>query len=404
MSYNLIDIYKYSDLSMCRLLTGSSGFSTPVTSCEWSGLHDGRIRGSKNCLMISKLKPSVLSDPGLCSKTVPALSAGGCSGLVLKNAAEEIPKEMLEEAERLKFPVFTMPKDLSVNSLISSILRFVIQEASSQQFSVSESCFMDLISDNISTESEARQRAEYLKWIAPPFSLMLFDVRSFAQIAEDKTEAEILRFKEQVKACIESRLLEFSRSSLVHVQNDSFLYLCRNTDRAALLEAAEGIRDQVKEDLDISLYIGISDPCKSYLDIAQANRQVLAARYIARNRGIPIVHIHDADLENALIWCGDKRSLADFSISKLRPILEYDRENGTNLIRTATVLAQNLGRRSETAEKLYIHRNTLNSRIKILEQICGTDLGEGPALLDLAFALKIYNIPSYREEMRGLQK
>ena len=198
--------------------------------------------------------------------------------------------------------------------------------------------------------------------------------------------------------------MEFSRSSLVHVQNDSFLYICRKTDRSALIEAAESIRDRVKEELDASLYIGISDPCKSYLDIPQANRQVLAARYIARNRGIPIVHIHDADLENALIWCGDKRSLADFSISKLRPILEYDRENGTNLIRTAMVLAQNLGRRSETAEKLYIHRNTLNSRIKTLEQICGTDLSDGSALLDLAFALKIYNIPSYRDEMRGLPK
>ena len=52
-------------------------------------------------------------------------------------------------------------------------------------------------------------------------------------------------------------------------------------------------------------------------------------------------------------------------------------------------LMQNNGSRKETAEKLFLHRNTMAYRVKKIEEILGCSLGDPRTVQELAFLCKM---------------
>jgi purine catabolism regulator len=56
---------------------------------------------------------------------------------------------------------------------------------------------------------------------------------------------------------------------------------------------------------------------------------------------------------------------------------------------TVKALTENLGARRETADVLYLHRNTLTHRIRRIEQLIGADLDDPEVLFGLYLAVKI---------------
>ena len=69
---------------------------------------------------------------------------------------------------------------------------------------------------------------------------------------------------------------------------------------------------------------------------------------------------------------------------------EYDKKHGTCYMETLRVLTENLGARKETAEALYLHRNTLSYRIRQIEQLTGYNLNDPQTLFQVQLAVKIY--------------
>src|SRR5699024_11620720 len=55
------------------------------------------------------------------------------------------------------------------------------------------------------------------------------------------------------------------------------------------------------------------------------------------------------------------------------PLITYDNEHGTELLRTFQVYLKNLGAKNETARELFIVRQTLYHRLKRIKQLIGDD-------------------------------
>ena len=55
----------------------------------------------------------------------------------------------------------------------------------------------------------------------------------------------------------------------------------------------------------------------------------------------------------------------------LGKLVEYDKENRTDLVGFLKVYLENNGSQQAVAEKQYIHRNTVNNQIKKIEKITG---------------------------------
>ncbi|WP_206808450.1 PucR family transcriptional regulator [Paradesulfitobacterium ferrireducens] len=93
----------------------------------------------------------------------------------------------------------------------------------------------------------------------------------------------------------------------------------------------------------------------------------------------------------SLIYKMGELELKAFCYSLLDPILDYDRKNAGQLLETLKIYFQCNADLNTTAEKLYVHVNTLRYRLKKVEELLGIDLNNLDGQLNLFTALRIFS-------------
>src|SRR5699024_1368504 len=91
----------------------------------------------------------------------------------------------------------------------------------------------------------------------------------------------------------------------------------------------------------------------------------------------------------------NKEDLKELILDYIEPLLHYDQEKGTDLIKTLQIYLKNRGAKNETAEELYIVRQTLYHRLNRIEDLIGEDFMEPENRFMMEFsihALKYVNI------------
>lgn len=90
-----------------------------------------------------------------------------------------------------------------------------------------------------------------------------------------------------------------------------------------------------------------------------------------------------------------KRLLDDLAVSPdlepfrdlVLPLVDYDRERGSGLVRTLTVYFETGANASEAADRLFLHRNSLLYRLERIQSLTGLDLKDPDARLALQLGL-----------------
>jgi len=77
-------------------------------------------------------------------------------------------------------------------------------------------------------------------------------------------------------------------------------------------------------------------------------------------------------------------------IDYLAPLIDYDEKMQSNLLETLTVYLEQMGSKKETAERLFIVRQTLYHRIEKIEQLLGADFMNPQNRIALEIAIKAY--------------
>ncbi|MGW0953489.1 PucR family transcriptional regulator [Streptomyces sp. NPDC001212] len=86
------------------------------------------------------------------------------------------------------------------------------------------------------------------------------------------------------------------------------------------------------------------------------------------------VHVHRTqDLTTTLLIAGLEAGLplGDLAAEALAPLAEYDRRNSTSLVATLRRYLAEDGDAETTAAALYVHRNTLRNRLRLIEELTG---------------------------------
>jgi purine catabolism regulator len=69
------------------------------------------------------------------------------------------------------------------------------------------------------------------------------------------------------------------------------------------------------------------------------------------------------------------------------PLADYDLKRGSDLVKTLTVYFDTGTNASETADRLFLHRNSLLYRLERIQELTGLDLKEPEARLALQLGL-----------------
>ena len=153
------------------------------------------------------------------------------------------------------------------------------------------------------------------------------------------------------------------------------------------------------------LNIGVGEPAERLINarrsFTQAQEAIRVSGTLSSTAG---AHFYEDLIIYQLLSSGveSEQSMELYTLS-IRGLVEYDRQNETNMVETLDCYFACNCNVSETAKALFIHRNTLIYRIDKIRSILGRDLKDSEERLLLQLGLRIYQIRQTREESGYLQ-
>jgi purine catabolism regulatory family protein/PucR-like helix-turn-helix protein len=125
--------------------------------------------------------------------------------------------------------------------------------------------------------------------------------------------------------------------------------------------------------------------------IARALARARQARRIAAllGGGVRVVDAARLGSVELLLATAPAEARAAFRASLLSPLLDYDADHGTELVRTLRVFLDCSGSWTKAAETMFVHVNSLRYRMRRVEELTGRDLGSLADQAALLLALRL---------------
>lgn len=141
----------------------------------------------------------------------------------------------------------------------------------------------------------------------------------------------------------------------------------------------------------ITLTFGISNVYQSINSIQQGYKEAKTTIQMQHNELASSIYYKDLGVYRLLLH-QDHAALLQYVKDYLQEILLIDQKNGNDLYQTLCVYLACNGAKNDTAEQLFIVRQTLYKRIERLENILGADFLQAPHRLNIEIAVKAYEL------------
>ena len=210
---------------------------------------------------------------------------------------------------------------------------------------------------------------------------------------DEKSPLELSQIKETMHRAIRSIFSEQEDLLYEYDTGETVLLTAgKHSDasqrRRQIEKAAARLYAELREQYKVSALIGVSEECGDYIGIPLALRQGrMAAEIGAKTENGEGLYFYSQ------MRLG--RIVASFS-PEIRPILQRDilskllENHADSLLETLFAYFEMNGNVSQTAEKLFIHRNTLQYRFRKIKEITGFDIYHIDDLVQLRLAVLQY--------------
>jgi DNA-binding PucR family transcriptional regulator len=125
--------------------------------------------------------------------------------------------------------------------------------------------------------------------------------------------------------------------------------------------------------------------------VGRALAQARQARRVAAllGGGVRVVDAAGLGSVELLLATAPAEARQAFRASLLSPLLDYDADHGTELVRTLRVFLDCSGSWTRAAEAMFVHVNSLRYRMRRVEELTGRDLGSLADQAALLLALRL---------------
>lgn len=284
---------------------------------------------------------------------------------------------------------------------LEMVKRFAVKEVE-QKFS------NDIIDHLISGEAEVqnvRERANLLGWdINHPFVVVLFNLKHiddyFAEKKIKRDQLALQGIKAEIQTLITNVLKMHTRDFILGHKGDSIIVLWPAQEKSEktirdIKKAGLEIQKQTKKKLKkISISIGIGDVAGDIKEIPRSYKEAQDAHLFGEMlRGENMIYsFQELGVFRMLCKYSEYGDIAEFVPRPLKKLLEYDRQNQGELLKSLEVFLDCNGNASRAAKELFIHYKTLLYRIERIKEITELDLEDNKNRLELELGLKIMHL------------
>jgi len=173
--------------------------------------------------------------------------------------------------------------------------------------------------------------------------------------------------------------------------------------KAFLLQELSGVCQRIEaENAPHTVSIGISNPTYDLSDLRHAydaaRESLEVGRVLQKRPSSTVTHHEDLGIFRVISPSASSANLERFCQDAIGPLIEYDRENGSELIKTLRAFLENNQNSAQTAKALYVHYNTLRYRLDRIREIMGDALDNPRQRLAIEVAMQIHLFNTSRSD------
>jgi purine catabolism regulator len=196
-------------------------------------------------------------------------------------------------------------------------------------------------------------------------------------------------------------LSSHNRPALVHIYGGTNICVfqsLRSTDEdmSTAKEFEKRLREHIEADPDYKehrLISGLAGPVHALAEWSEHYQRAVQAMKLAQRLKLnSLVEYDSLGVYQLLTQLDDIPAVHTFSEQVIGPLAEYDKRHRSNLVNTIAAYFEHHGNISQTAESLFIHRNTLLYRLDRIGELTQHELDQSDMRLSLHLALKLWQL------------
>lgn len=334
--------------------------------------------------------PSVTDDSRKLLELIRQMYEHGITALGINEG--QISEELMRYCEEKNLPLFELPEKYPLIDLSQIICRKLVLEENDRN--AAEQLFSSILDAEHLSRERVMAQARYLN-IDLEGSFFVAEFAFAFENTENGWENEdSLTAGRNVKPMIHAELSGYIKQDiLILPQAGSILALIpdKDAEESHIKENFARIVDQAQREYRINLMIGVGNS-RAYLDeVKNSRNEASAALRAAEVSGLKgqIFFYRDQGIYTLISHVDDSRILDAYVDEKIGKLLQADELNDGNLSETLENYLNCSCNAKKTAEAMFLHRNTLNYRLKKIREILNCDLENLDVCLELKMAFLI---------------
>jgi purine catabolism regulator len=269
-------------------------------------------------------------------------------------------------------------------------------------------CALEMARDKAVSEAQKKLRGDFLEGLLTQ-TLPAYEIERLERHLDHNTHEPhaIATFVWAASDQVSLRRLETAinwlistsqRPALVHVSGGDhvtvFQSLRAEDNLAPIYEFDRRLRDYLRVDTpQATLYSGASGPAASLGEWPLVHLQAVQAMRVSERLGLDrLTSFHSLGVYQLLTQIEHLAGVQKFCDEIIGPLAEYDRKQRGSLVETIDAYFTYHGNVSQTAESLFVHRNTLLYRLERIQELTGQDIDRADMRLALQLALKLWKL------------
>lgn len=403
MSISVRDIFKLNSLKKINLVAGETGldryiewiyvaecFENPLEGIKW--LQGGEI------IFITGV--GIKDNVELLLDLIKGISEKNGSGLIVNIGPyiKVISEEAVKLADKLEVPLFTLPWEVKLvevsRELSNAIVLSRIEENSLTHF------LSNILFGDGEIEGDAIQKAAYFGYnLEGECCICVIDIDGFERYLKSKgleDEISISKIKITFRKIVQDILEKHALKVPIIDKDDAVILFIRSEENfmSRLDRALKEIQEATKKRMDgLSVSVGIGNSYKDLKMMKQSLNEAELSIDSAKCQGLDdtITKYKDIGIYGLLFSIKSRTVLENYFMEVLGPINSGDNKDN-NLIEILEMYLNENCNITATAEKLFLHRNTLKYKIKKIEELLDCDLHNFDDCMKVKIALYINKV------------
>lgn len=145
---------------------------------------------------------------------------------------------------------------------------------------------------------------------------------------------------------------------------------------------------------DAGVHLCVGKGCTKYYNLSDSYYDALNISRVSKRYKLngKILEYKDTGAYSILYQIPVGKELDDYLSLYIKPLINYDNEHQTNMYETLKMYLDTKGNTKVTAEKMFVHYNTISYRLERISNILGLPIEDGEIQFCLNLAIKIYDM------------